>query len=139
MIFIPQIILTTTPIIDLPYRFNGRQSRLMNTILKSTTAIALTTRAAAITSYVHVDQNLNNAFWTHNLIAFGDGNNNNPLVELDVVAHELTHGVTQYEANLQYYYESGALNESFSDIFGKAVEFDTFGDSGNLAIGQTLS
>ena len=50
-------------------------------------------------------------------------------MELDVVAHELTHGVTQYEANLQYYYESGALNESFSDIFGKAVEFDTFVDS----------
>ena len=62
-------------------------------------------------------------------MAFGDGSNNNPLVELDVVGHELTHGVTQYEANLQYYYESGALNESFSDIFGKAVEFDTFGDT----------
>ena len=84
---------------------------------------------SAITSYVHVDQDLNNAFWTHNLLAFGDGSNNNPLVELDVVAHELTHGVTQYEAGLQYYYESGALNESFSDIFGKAVEFDTFGDT----------
>jgi hypothetical protein len=72
---------------------------------------------------------MNNAFWTHNLLAFGDGNNNNPPVELDVVAHELTHGVTQYEANLQYYGESGALNESFSDILGKAVEFDVFGDT----------
>lgn len=82
-----------------------------------------------IKSYVHVDRNLNNAFWTHNLLAFGDGSNNNPLVELDVVSHELTHGVTQYEAKLQYYNESGALNESFSDIFGKAIEFDTFGDT----------
>lgn len=82
-----------------------------------------------IKSYVHVDENLNNAFWTHNLLAFGDGNNNNPLVDLDVVSHELTHGVTQYEANLQYYNESGALNESFSDILGKAVEFDVFGDT----------
>jgi bacillolysin len=84
---------------------------------------------SAIKSYVHVDKNMNNAFWTRNLLAFGDGSNNNPLVELDVVAHELTHGVTQYEAGLQYYNEPGALNESFSDIFGKAVEFDTFGDT----------
>jgi Zn-dependent metalloprotease len=79
--------------------------------------------------FVHVDQNLNNAFWARNTLLFGDGSNNNPLVELDVVSHELTHGVTQYEANLQYYFEPGALNESFSDIFGKAIEFDTFGDT----------
>jgi Zn-dependent metalloprotease len=82
-----------------------------------------------IKCYVHVDQNFNNAFWTGKLLAFGDGSNNNPLVELDVVSHELTHGVTQNEAQLQYYYESGALNESFSDILGKAVEFNVFGDT----------
>ena len=84
---------------------------------------------SVIKCYVHVGQNLNNAFWAHNILAFGDGSNNNPLVELDVVSHELTHGVTQYEARLQYYNEPGALNESFSDILGKAVEFDTFGDT----------
>jgi hypothetical protein len=74
---------------------------------------------------------MDNAFWLggHRLLAFGDGSNNNPLVELDVVSHELTHGVTQFEANLQYYNEFGALNESFSDILGKAVEFDVFGDT----------
>jgi Zn-dependent metalloprotease len=83
----------------------------------------------AIKSYVHVDERLDNAFWTGELMAFGDGSNNNPLVELDVVAHELTHGVTQHEAQLQYAYEPGALNESFSDIFGKAIEFATFGDT----------
>ncbi len=86
-------------------------------------------KGSVIKSYVHVDQNLNNAFWTHNLLAFGDGSNNNPLVELDVVAHELTHGVTQFEAWLQYRNEPGALNESFSDIFGKAVEFDKFSNA----------
>jgi Zn-dependent metalloprotease len=84
---------------------------------------------SSINSYVHVDNGLNNAFWSRNTLLFGDGNNNNPLVELDVVGHELTHGVTQYEAQLQYYYESGALNESFSDIFGKAIEFNAFGDT----------
>lgn len=87
-------------------------------------------KGSAITSYVHVGEGLNNAFWTGSLLAFGDGsNNNNPLVELDVVSHELTHGVTQHEADLQYSYEPGALNESFSDIFAKAVEFYAFGDS----------
>ncbi len=86
-------------------------------------------KGSAIKSYVHVGQNYDNAFWNGKILAFGDGSNNNPLVELDVVGHELTHGVTQYEGGLQYYYESGALNESFSDILGKALEFDTFGDS----------
>jgi Zn-dependent metalloprotease len=84
---------------------------------------------SAIISYVHVDQNWDNAAWSRNKLLFGDGSNNNPLVELDVVSHELTHGVTQYEAALQYAYEPGALNESFSDILAKAVEFDTFGDT----------
>ncbi|HTH56590.1 MAG TPA: M4 family metallopeptidase [Cyclobacteriaceae bacterium] len=83
----------------------------------------------AITCYVHVDQGLDNAFWSYNKLLFGDGSHDNPLVELDVVSHELTHGVTQNEAALQYYGESGALNESFSDILGKSVEFATFGDT----------
>ena len=89
-----------------------------------------------IKSYVHVHQGMNNAFWVHNLLAFGDGSNNNPLVQLDVVAHELTHGVTQFEAGLQYYYEPGALNESFSDIFGKAVEFELFGDTATWQVAK---
>jgi Zn-dependent metalloprotease len=82
-----------------------------------------------IQSYVHVDVGMNNAFWSQGKMLFGDGSNNNPLVELDIVGHELTHGVTQHEANLYYLFESGALNESFSDILGKAIEFDTFGDT----------
>ncbi|WP_165823819.1 M4 family metallopeptidase [Pseudochryseolinea flava] len=93
-------------------------------------------QGAAIMSYVNVDVNLNNAFWTGELLAFGDGSNNNPLVELDIVGHEFTHGVTQYEARLQYLYEPGALNESFSDILGKAIEFDAFGDTATWQLGR---
>jgi bacillolysin len=48
--------------------------------------------------------------------------NNNSMAELDIVAHEFTHSVTEFSANLQYRYESGALNESFSDIFGLMTE-----------------
>ncbi len=84
---------------------------------------------STIEMLVNVDVGMNNAFWSRNTLLFGDGSDNNPLVELDVVSHELTHGVTQFEASLQYYNESGALNESFSDIFAKAIEFDTFGDT----------
>ncbi|RMF57727.1 MAG: T9SS C-terminal target domain-containing protein [Calditrichaeota bacterium] len=52
----------------------------------------------------------------------GDGVTFSPLVSIDVVGHEITHGVTEHSANLVYSYESGALNESFSDIFGEAIE-----------------
>lgn len=52
------------------------------------------------------------------------------MTSLDVVAHEMTHGVTQFTCGLEYLYECGALNEGFSDIFGKAVEFEY--DSANF-------
>ncbi|MHB9072823.1 MAG: M4 family metallopeptidase [Desulfobaccales bacterium] len=65
-----------------------------------------------------------NAFWDGDEMTFGDGDGTifvDFTKSLDVVAHELTHGVTQYTANLQYYSQSGALNESFSDVFGTAI------------------
>jgi Zn-dependent metalloprotease len=58
-----------------------------------------------------------NASWTGEQVVYGDAYEF-PLAD-DVVAHELTHGVTQYESNLFYYYQSGAINESFSDVFGE--------------------
>lgn len=82
-------------------------------------------------SYVHFDSNYVNAFWNGQEMTYGDGNGiaSTPLTSLDVVAHEITHGVTEHTANLIYQGEAGALNESFSDIFGAAVEFafDTAG------------
>jgi bacillolysin len=59
-----------------------------------------------------------NAFWNGAQVAYGDGFSRAD----DVVAHELTHGVTQFTANLFYYYQSGAINESFSDVFGEIVD-----------------
>ena len=60
-----------------------------------------------------------NAFWTptYNQMVFGDG-----FVTDDVMGHELTHGVTSYEANLFYYMQSGSINEGLSDIFGEFVD-----------------
>lgn len=83
-----------------------------------------------IVCYVHLSNNLVNAFWNGSHILVGDGANNNaPLTTLDVLGHELTHGVTQYAANLIYANEPGALNESFSDIFGELVENFALGDN----------
>lgn len=65
-------------------------------------------------------------------IHVGIGNTNSPLDDwnaLDILGHEFTHGVTQYEANLVYQKEPGALNESFSDIFGEWIEYKTLGSN----------
>jgi len=79
---------------------------------------------ATIKSYVSYDNNYVNAFWDGSRMTYGDGNGSSygPLVALDIVGHEITHGVVQFTANLVYSYESGALNESFADIFGESIE-----------------
>lgn len=86
-----------------------------------------------ITSRVHFGSNYNNAFWYNNQMTYGDGNGStfSPLVTLDIAGHEMTHGVTQYTANLTYANESGALNESMSDVFGAMVERYAKGESAN--------
>jgi Zn-dependent metalloprotease len=66
-----------------------------------------------IISTVHYDSGYDNAFWNGSQMVYGDAYGF-PLAD-DVVAHELTHGVTEHESNLFYYYQSGAINESFSD------------------------
>jgi len=80
-----------------------------------------------IVSRVHYGSNYNNAFWNGKNMTYGDGDNFvfSPLVSLDVAGHEITHGLTEFTADLIYANESGASNESFSDIFGAAVEFYT--------------
>lgn len=66
-----------------------------------------------------------NAWWDGDDFHFCDGDDvsADSLVVLDVVAHEYGHAITEYTSNLAYSYEPGALNESFSDITGTAVEF----------------
>jgi bacillolysin len=59
-----------------------------------------------------------NAFWNGTQMVYGAGWSNAD----DIVGHELTHGVTQYESNLFYYYQSGAINESFSDVWGEFID-----------------
>ena len=70
-----------------------------------------------------------NAFWDGTQMVFGSGYASSD----DVTAHELTHGFTQYTSNLFYYYQSGAISESLSDIFGEFV--DQSNSSGNDSAG----
>ena len=75
-------------------------------------------------SYVHYTVAYNNAFWDGTRMTYGDGNGTTftPLTALDVCGHEVTHGLTSNSSQLVYSYESGALNESYSDIFGTLIE-----------------
>ncbi|MEI5909332.1 M4 family metallopeptidase [Bacillus spongiae] len=82
-------------------------------------------KGSDIVSSVHVEKAWNNAAWVGTQMVYGDGDGItfSPLSgSLDVVAHELTHAVTDFSADLVYENESGALNESFSDVFGIIVE-----------------
>gem|GEM_PF-409252 len=87
-----------------------------------------------IESHTHFDSNYNNAFWLGNVIIdgigvsgsmfYGDGDGQKFTYlsgDLDVVGHEMTHGVIEYTANLAYHNQSGALNESMADVFGVLI------------------
>jgi Zn-dependent metalloprotease len=76
-------------------------------------------------STVHYRQQYDNAFWDGQQMVYGDGDGqlfNRFTLAVDVIGHELTHGVTQYACNLRYSDQSGALNESLSDVFGSLVK-----------------
>ncbi len=75
--------------------------------------------------YVHRGLRYNNAFWDGREMVFGDGDGRvftDFTLSLDVIAHELTHGVTEHTAGLRYHNQSGALNEHMSDVMGCLVK-----------------
>ena len=79
----------------------------------------------ALDSTVHFQSSYDNAFWDGRQMVYGDGDGelfNRFTLALDVIGHELTHGVTQSTSNLNYSGQSGALNESYSDVFGSLVK-----------------
>jgi Zn-dependent metalloprotease len=90
-------------------------------------------------AYVHYSSNYANAYWNGQVMTFGDGNSSmGPLVALDIVGHEITHGLTSYTADLDYQDESGAMNEAFSDIFGTSIEFYAKPNTANWLMGEDI-
>ncbi|HBE16727.1 MAG TPA: peptidase M4 family protein [Cyanobacteria bacterium UBA11149] len=101
-------------------------------------------RGLRLDSTVHFGYQYDNAFWNGNQMVYGDGDGqifDRFTKCIDVIGHELTHGITQYEAGLRYQGESGALNESMSDVFGSLVKQWTLkqtADKADWLVGQGL-
>lgn len=93
-----------------------------------------------ILSYVHYSTGFVNAFWDGTAMTYGDGDgvNYDPLTSMEIVGHEITHGVTETSSGLIYSGESGALNESFSDIFGNTIRFIYSPSYGSWFIGDQI-
>ena len=95
-------------------------------------------------STVHYRRNYDNAFWNGSQMVYGDGDGEifqRFTKSIDVIGHELTHGVTQFTANLDYQDQPGALNESISDVFGSLVKqrvLNQKADEADWLIGEGL-
>jgi Zn-dependent metalloprotease len=86
---------------------------------------SLDDRGMTLISSVHLGSNYNNAFWNGEQMAYGDGDGVIFIrftKSIDVVGHELTHGVVSHTCNLVYRNEPGALNEHFADVFGSLAK-----------------
>ena len=93
---------------------------------------------ARLDSTVHYRVGYDNAFWNGQQMVYGDGDEDLAVAErlfnrftiaIDIIGHELTHAVTQFTANLVYQGQSGALNESMSDVFGSLVKQRNLGQT----------
>ena len=119
---------TGDPAADEAYDGAGATYDLYNDIFQRNSIDA---NGMPLVSVVHYLQGYDNAFWNGERMVYGDGDEDLPAsqrifnrftIAIDIIGHELTHGVTQYEANLVYKNQPGALNESFSDVFGSLVK-----------------
>ena len=103
---------------------------------------AIDGKGSTITMVVNFAQNYNNAFWNGQMMVFGNGDGTNfgdLAAGIDVMAHEMTHGVVENSANLIYENQPGALNESFADVFGVLYEFYVRGTGGNWLMGEDVT
>jgi Zn-dependent metalloprotease len=113
---------TGDPAVDEAYDYSGAT---YDFYMKVFNRNSIDDHGLALRSTVHYDASYDNAFWNGQQMIYGDGDRKlfqRFTICLDVVAHELTHGVTQNEAQLLYSGQSGALNESISDVFGSLVK-----------------
>lgn len=98
----------------------------------------------AIVNSIHYGKKYSNAIWNGRQMIFGDGDKKvfgSFTLDIDIIAHELAHGVTQYAANFDYELEPGALNESFSDVFGimiKQFALNQKVEESNWLIGENI-
>ena len=93
-------------------------------------------KGATVVATVHYEQDYDNAFWDGNQLVFGDGDGrvfDRFTKPIDVLGHELSHAVTQFTADLTYQGQSGAMNESISDVFGACIKQRSLGQDAAAA------
>ncbi len=119
---------TGDPAVDEAYDGSGATYDLFRDVYKRN---SIDGAGLPLKSTVHYGQGYDNAFWNGEQMVYGDGDEDLPesqrmfnrfTAAIDIIGHELTHGVTQYEARLVYWDQPGALNESMSDVFGALVK-----------------
>ena len=117
----PELMTCDDPIANKVFDFAGNVRDFFSNVLQRD---SIDNAGMELILNVHYGKDYMNAFWDGDEMTFGDGDGEIFTSfghSLDVVAHELAHGVTQFTANLEYDGQSGALNEHFSDVFGTAI------------------
>lgn len=118
---------TTPPVddkdINAIHDYGGQFRDFLHDVLKRN---SIDDKGMDLVQSAHVGKRFDNAGWDgeHNRMIYGDGDKIlfNTFIKSDVIGHEMAHGVTQYNSNLEYHNQSGALNESFSDCVGIAFK-----------------
>ena len=113
---------STDPAVNEAYDYSGTTYDFYKKLFNRN---SLDDKGMTLISSVHLGTKYNNAFWNGEQMAYGDGDGVIFIRftrSLDVVGHELTHGVVSHTSNLEYRNESGALNEHFADVFGSLVK-----------------
>ena len=113
---------STDPAVNEAFNYSGNTYDFYRKLFNRN---SLDDKGMTLISSVHLGANYNNAFWNGEQMAYGDGDGvifTRFTKSLDVVGHELTHGVVSHTSNLEYRNESGALNEHFADVFGSLVK-----------------
>ncbi len=124
---------TTDPAVTQAYDGLGATWELWRTAYERN---SLDDKGLPLVATVHYGRGYDNAFWNGRQMVFGDGDGEIFLPftrSLDVIGHELAHGVTQYTSGLNYEGQSGALNESISDVFGVLVKQHLLGQDADEA------
>lgn len=113
---------TGDPEVDNAYDYTGQVRSFYKDVLGRN---SIDNKEMKFVSTVNYGNNYENAFWNGKQMTYGKPGPNSPFktfVLLDVCGHEITHGVTEKESGMRYYGQSGALNESLSDVFGEVIQ-----------------
>ncbi|MBS1991457.1 MAG: M4 family metallopeptidase [Cyanobacteria bacterium SZAS LIN-3] len=108
---------TSDNVVNDAYEFHGKMRDFLLQVFKRN---SIDGAGMNLIGTVHYGKGYNNAFWNGQQMTYGDGDQQifATFVLIDVIGHEMFHGVTEHTSGLEYSGESGALNESMSDVFG---------------------